>query len=145
MMNRKAQELGMTHSIFFDSSGLDANNTASPRDVAKMLAAAAKYPLIAEISTTTDYEAQVVGSSRRIHYWNSNRLARSDAWTVITGKTGYISDAGYCLAVNTKTSSDRELLMVFLGAPGKGLRFGDAAKANAWVEALDAEPVASLQ
>jgi D-alanyl-D-alanine endopeptidase (penicillin-binding protein 7) len=144
LMNRKAQQLGMSHSIFFDASGLDANNTASARDVAKMLEAASKYPLIARITTMTDYEATVLNNNRKLHYVNSNRLARSSSWEVVTGKTGYISEAGYCLAVNAKTASDRKLLMVFLGAPARLSRFGDAARAVSWVEAGD-DPVVSRE
>lgn len=138
LMNRKAQQLGMTHSIFFDASGLDANNTASARDVAKMLEAASQYPLIAQITTMPDYEATVLNrAGRKLHYVNSDRLARSSSYEVITGKTGYISDAGYCLAVNTQIDGNRKLLMVFLGAPARLSRFGDAARAITWVEAGD--------
>lgn len=142
MMNRKAQELGMTHSIFFDVSGLDSNNTATAYDVARMLDAASKYPLIHQISTMTDYEATVLSSGRALHYVNSNRLARYGQLDVVAGKTGYISDAGYCLTLSAKTAG-RELLMVFLNAPSKASRFADAARAAAWVQENAAVAVAS--
>ncbi len=143
MMNRKAQELGMAHSIFFDASGLDANNTSTPRDVARMLEAASSYPLIQKATTTTDYQASVGNKGKKIHYYNSNRLARSSSWDVVAGKTGYISDAGYCLAVAARAEDNRELLMVFLGAPARGSRFGDAARAMDWIAAETPDTVVS--
>lgn len=133
MMNRKAQSIGMQHSIFFDCSGLDANNAATANDVARMLDAAGKYPLIHQVATLSDYEATVLNTSKKLHYVNSNRLARYGNLDVIAGKTGYISDAGFCLTLSARVGG-RELLMVFLNAPSKAARFADAARAASWVE-----------
>ncbi|MFM7203378.1 MAG: D-alanyl-D-alanine carboxypeptidase family protein [Myxococcota bacterium] len=132
MMNRKAQDLGMSHSIFFDASGLDANNTSTANDVARMVAAAARYPLIHQIDQMPGFDATVLNSGRKLAYVNSNRLARYGVLDVVAGKTGYISDAGYCLTLSVRTAG-RELLMVFLNAPSKAARFQDAARAAEWV------------
>lgn len=132
MMNRKAQELGMTSSIFFDVSGLDSGNMASATDVARMVDAAGKYPLIHEIATLSGYDATVLNSGRKLAYVNSNRLARYGSFEVVAGKTGYISDAGYCLTLSIRQGG-RELLMAFLNTHSKTARFADATRAAAWV------------
>lgn len=132
MMNRKAQELGMTSSIFFDVSGLDSGNMASALDVARMVDAAGKYPLIHQIDNMAGYEATVLNTGRKLAYVNSNRLARYGSFEVVAGKTGYISDAGYCLTLSIRQGG-RELLMAFLNSHSKAARFADATKAAAWV------------
>ncbi len=43
-MNAKAKALGMTHTHFVDSSGLNPKNQSTASDVAKMVRAAYKYP-----------------------------------------------------------------------------------------------------
>lgn len=53
-MNRKAHDLGLADTQFFDSTGLNPRNVSSARDLAKMVAASASYPLIREFSTTRD-------------------------------------------------------------------------------------------
>jgi len=133
MMNRKAQSLGMTHTIFFDATGLDAANTASPLDVVTMLEAASRYPLIATITTTKEYRIKEVKTGRWIQLANTDRLLGSERWKVIAGKTGYISEAGYCLALNAHPETEDPFLMVFLGAPGRLTRFGDAVRVLKWV------------
>ncbi len=45
-MNDKAGQLGLAHTRFGDPTGLDERNRSTPREVAKMLAAALKMPLI---------------------------------------------------------------------------------------------------
>jgi serine-type D-Ala-D-Ala endopeptidase (penicillin-binding protein 7) len=49
-------------------------------------------------------------------------------------KTGYISEAGRCLVMQTKVAG-RKLIMVFLDSSGKFSRLGDAERVRNWVEA----------
>ena len=48
-------------------------------------------------------------------------------------KTGYISEAGQCLVMQTKIAG-RKLIMVFLDSAGKLSRLGDAERVRRWVE-----------
>src|SRR5262245_62070868 len=50
-MNAKAKSLGMTRSKFVDPAGLSSDNIASPRDLARLVAAAAANPTIRQYST----------------------------------------------------------------------------------------------
>ena len=52
-MNRKARQLGMSQSRFHDATGLNPLNVASADDLAKMVQAAYRYPLIRQFVITS--------------------------------------------------------------------------------------------
>lgn len=123
-MNRKALELGLTHTRFVEFTGLDERNVSTAADVARLLRAAAKQPLIRSISTTRSYEFR---TRRRSHFiGNTNRLLYGD-YEILGGKTGFIQKAGYCFATWLRTD-DREMIAVVLGAPTAATRFADVVR-----------------
>lgn len=134
-MNKKSTDLGLTHTSFGDPTGLDERNRSTPREVARMLAAALKMPLISEITRKARYVAHSVGgrASRAIEYTNTDVIARGSRYDVLGGKTGYTDLAGYCLAIAARLDQKREVAMVFLGAHGKLTRFGDFTRAAQWI------------
>jgi len=124
-MNRKASVLGLHNTRFVEFTGLDPANQGSAEDIAQLLKNAARRPLIAEITSTPEYEYR---SSRRVHHLvNSNRLARYHTLDVRSGKTGFISGAGYCVATWVRQGS-RDLITVVLGAPSNPARFNETRK-----------------
>ena len=124
-MNRKAAELGMTHTSFVESTGLDERNVSTAADVARMLRAAAAMPLIRQISTTREYHFL---SARRQHaIRNTDRLLYGNRYEILGGKTGFISEAGYCFATWIRTEG-REMIAVVLGAPTAATRFADTVR-----------------
>lgn len=133
-MNDKARALGLAHTSFGDPTGLDERNQSTPRDVAKMLIAALKVPLIAEITEKARYVAAPVGRPGwKIEYNNTDLIARGSRFDVLGGKTGYTDRAGYCLAIAARLDGKREVAMVFLGAVGKLTRFADFTRAAQWI------------
>ncbi|MDT8407534.1 MAG: serine hydrolase, partial [Methylococcales bacterium] len=54
-MNRKAKALGLHYTQFRDPTGLYAQNVSSARELARMVAAAARYPLIRRFTTTPSH------------------------------------------------------------------------------------------
>jgi serine-type D-Ala-D-Ala endopeptidase (penicillin-binding protein 7) len=147
-MNAKARQLGMVNSSFVDPTGLSNANKSTARDVAILVKAAARNPLIAEFSTTPQHLANLGG--RNMQYLNSNRLVRKkdSGWNIALQKTGYIVEAGRCLTMVSEVAG-RHLVMVLLDAESNGARTGDAEKLRRWavaqwggpeaVAALDAE------
>jgi D-alanyl-D-alanine endopeptidase (penicillin-binding protein 7) len=133
-MNAKARELQMHDSEFADPAGLDASNVASPADLARMVVAASRYPLIRE--STTRQSEQVHPYKRRgpLRYVNTNRLLRNEHWDIEISKTGYINEAGRCLAMLVEIE-DTEMVMVFLDSFGKLTPFGDANRTRKWLQA----------
>jgi D-alanyl-D-alanine endopeptidase (penicillin-binding protein 7) len=135
-MNAKAHALGMHSTRFEDPTGLTSNNMSTANDLAKMVAAAYHYPLIRELSTTS--EASVEVSGREMAYHNTNPLVKSPAWDVGLSKTGYIHEAGKCLVMLARVA-DRSVVIVLLDSVGKLTRVGDANRIKRWLERAHAE------
>lgn len=130
-MNRKARELGMVDTQFADPTGLTASNVSSAHDLAKMVAAAYQYPLIREFSTASEREVRL-GSRPRM-FRNTNSLVKSPQWEIGVSKTGYITEAGKCLVMQTWLNS-KPTVIVLLDSLGKATRIGDANRIKRWVE-----------
>lgn len=134
-MNRKAAELGLADTRFADPTGLLADNVSSARDLVKMVAAAAAYPLIREFSTTSDYALALNGRTREFH--NTNPLVASPNWEIGVSKTGYIQEAGKCLVMQAWLNN-KPMIIVLLDSWGRLTRVGDANRIKRWVEHMAA-------
>ena len=130
-MNIKAQALGMRDTRFEDPTGLTSSNVSTANDLAKMVTAAYRYPLIREFTTTS--EATVDISGRELAYHNTNPLVSSNAWDVGLSKTGYIHEAGKCLVMQARVA-DKPVVIVLLDSSGKQTRVGDANRIKRWME-----------
>ncbi|EJL83052.1 D-alanyl-D-alanine carboxypeptidase [Polaromonas sp. CF318] len=131
LMNAKAKMLGMTDTSYVEPTGLSSRNQSSAQDLATLVNAAHGDPMLRELSTSTGY--QVAVGSRTLQYNNTNRLVKNPEWDIGLQKTGYISEAGQCLVMQTKIAG-RKLIMVFLDSAGKLSRLGDAERVRRWVE-----------
>lgn len=130
-MNAKARALGMTNTRFVDPTGLSSQNTASARDLAKLVVAAHHHPVIRGYSTDTKY---AVNAGRyTLNYMNSNRLVMNSNWDIDLQKTGYIAEAGRCLLMHARIDN-RPVVMVFLDSKGKDSRLADAGRVRKWLE-----------
>jgi D-alanyl-D-alanine endopeptidase (penicillin-binding protein 7) len=132
-MNRKAVTLGMTRSHFVDPAGLSSENVASPRDLARLVAAAAANSTIRAYSTDTAYTVKI--GRQIVEYHNTNNLVRSPDWDIVVQKTGYISEAGQCLVMQTVIDG-RTVSMVLLNSFGKYTRVADARRVRKWLDTL---------
>ncbi|MBM3352852.1 MAG: peptidase S11 [Betaproteobacteria bacterium] len=130
-MNEKARALGMSESRFVDASGLSPGNVSSARDLARLLEAAHRYPVIRDYSTRKSAKLNVSG--REQGFRNTNGLVRSVNWDIGLSKTGYTSEAGRCLVMRVRMQS-RELIVVLLDSWGKHSRIGDANRIRKWLE-----------
>lgn len=132
-MNEKAEALGMTQSRFLDPAGLAPDNVASARDVATMVQAAQGYPLIVEATTTGAMTVYPFEGRGPLRFVNTNRLVNRQTWEIGLSKTGYINEAGRCLAMQAAIA-DRSLTIVLLDAFGKLTPFGDSNRLRQWIE-----------
>lgn len=131
-MNDKARSLGMNDTHYVDSTGLSSQNVASARDLGKLVVAAYQYPLVRRYSTDTEYVVESKGVL--LQYSTSNGLVKNPNWDIGLQKTGYISEAGRCLVMQTKIDG-RPVVMVLLDSKGKHTRLADAARVRKWLEA----------
>jgi serine-type D-Ala-D-Ala endopeptidase (penicillin-binding protein 7) len=129
-MNAKAKSLGMTGAHYVDSTGLSHLNVASARDLAKLVVAAYQQPIIRQYSTDPQYQVEPGG--RPLEYHNSNHLVENPGWQIGLQKTGYITEAGRCLVMQTIVEG-RPVVMVFLDSRGKYSRQGDADRMKKWL------------
>lgn len=113
-MNAKAAELGMKHTVFENTNGLDdttVNHVTSARDIATMSAELiVKHPKILE------YSSIWMDSIRNGEFGltNTNRLIRF--YSGANGlKTGSTSKAGFCISASAKRG-DMQLICVVMGA-----------------------------
>jgi serine-type D-Ala-D-Ala endopeptidase (penicillin-binding protein 7) len=139
-MNIKAQSLGMRDTHFEDPTGLTSNNVSTANDLAKMVVAAHRYPLIREFTTTSEATVDIGG--RPMAYHNTNPLVKSSAWDVGLSKTGYINEAGKCLVMQARVA-DKPVVIVLLDSVGKQTRVGDANRIKRWMESTQARAQAS--
>lgn len=132
-MNAKARALGMSNTRFVEPTGISEKNVSTARDLAKMIQAAARYPLINELSTTPKKDMHFRKPGHVRAFYNTNPLVRASAWHIETSKTGFINEAGRCLVMKAEVK-DRELAIVLLDSFGKRSHVGDAGRIKRWME-----------
>ena len=115
MMNAKAEELGLTNTHFKNTNGLpEKDHYTSARDIAIISRELLKHEEVTRF--TKIYEDYLRKDSEK-PFWlvNTNRLVRF--YDGVDGlKTGYTSEAKYCLAATAK-KGDMRVIAVVMGAP----------------------------
>jgi D-alanyl-D-alanine endopeptidase (penicillin-binding protein 7) len=140
-MNEKARMLGMTRTHYADATGLSAQNVSTANDLAKLVAAAARYEEIRDFSTTASHFVEVQPTGQILGFNNTNRLVQNSDWNIHLSKTGYIREAGKCL-VMLATIASKPFVIVLLDSAGKYTRLGDAQRVRYWLETGQTLPVA---
>jgi serine-type D-Ala-D-Ala endopeptidase (penicillin-binding protein 7) len=131
-MNAKARALGMKTAHFTDPTGLSSGNVSSAADLAKLVTAAAADPTIRTFSTHASHTVLV--GKQQLEFRNTNSLVNKADWDIRVQKTGYTSDAGQCLVMQT-VIRERPVLIVLLNSFGKYTRVADARRIRKWMEA----------
>jgi D-alanyl-D-alanine endopeptidase (penicillin-binding protein 7) len=139
-MNAKAQAIGMKDTTYVEPTGLSSANQSSAQDLVKLVDVAHQIPVLRDFTTSTGY--QVAVGKHMLQYNNTNRLVKNPDWDIGLQKTGYISEAGRCLVMQT-TVAGRRLIMVFLDSVGKLTRIADAERVRHWLEASSSAKVSS--
>ncbi len=121
MMNQKAAKLGMKNTNFVNAHGLsDPNHYTTAYDISLMSRELLyKYPQITEYTSIySDYLRQ--DTKRPLWLVNTNRLVKF--YNGADGlKTGYTSEAKYCLSATAKKDNFR-VLAVVMGEPTSQIR-----------------------
>ena len=132
-MNRKAADLGMVNTRFVEPTGMSPDNVSTPRDLARLIQAAAKDPVIAELSTTPQKDIKFRTPRSMMTFYNTNPLARTGTWKIEASKTGFHSHAGRCLVLQAQIQ-ERHLAVVLLDSFGKYSHVGDVRRVQRWLE-----------
>ncbi|MFP7411676.1 D-alanyl-D-alanine endopeptidase [Aeromonas veronii] len=132
-MNNKARQLGMRNTHFYDSTGLSTRNVATAQDLAKLVAAAYRQPLIRQFTQDENREMRFSTPAYSLMFNNTNPLVKNPDWDVRLSKTGFTDEAGRCLVMRAKPDS-RELAIVLLNSVGKRTPIGDANRIRKWLK-----------
>ncbi len=118
-MNEKAQSLGLTHTHFVNTSGLDVDGHYSTvKDVASMLKEALKNETFREIFQTKSYLTSDKSMTFYSTLGSSLTKFHLKADYILGAKTGYTYDAGRCLAsIAYDQNQDIYYLLVTARAP----------------------------
>ena len=131
LMNEKAISLGCTQTYFITPNGLDAADekgvhSSTAADMAKIMRYAIDNEDFLKITQTADYSFTDCDRKRSFEVHNKNvLLTMMDG--VLSGKTGYTADAGYCYVCAVK-KDDRTFIAALLGSgwpPHKGYKWSD--------------------
>jgi D-alanyl-D-alanine carboxypeptidase (penicillin-binding protein 5/6) len=116
LMNRHAEELGLTSSHFMNSTGLpDQDHYMSARDIARLAAV-----LIREFPDYYAWYSEKEFTWNDITQYNRNKLLWRDD-SVDGVKTGHTDSAGYCLVTSAEKEGMR-LITVVLGTKSENAR-----------------------
>ena len=132
-MNAKAKQLGMRNSRFHDATGLSSSNVSTAQDLAKLIAAAYRQPLIRQFTQDSDEEMRFAVPGYSLHFNNTNPLVKNPDWDVRLSKTGFTNEAGRCLLMRAKPDN-KELAIVLLNSFGKRTPIGDANRIRKWLK-----------
>ncbi len=129
LMNKRAEDMGLTDTHFEDCCGLtdSDNHYTTAKDVALMSRELiTKYPQILDYTTIWMEDITHVTSQGTSNFTlsSTNKLLKMYEWT--TGlKTGSTSKALYCLSA-TANKDDIDMIAVVMGSPNNKSRFQDA-------------------
>ena len=123
-MNARAAELGCTGTRFINANGLDGmgeKTMTTAHDLALISCELLRHPKILEY--TGIWMDSIRGG--KFSLANTNKMLKS--YPGLTGlKTGYISEAGYCISA-TAERDGLSLVAVVMAAPTKETRVADAS------------------
>lgn len=139
-MNAKAAALGMGNTRFVEPTGLSSGNVSTARDLARLVSAAADYPLIKEFSTNPRRDTRFSKPRYTLAFANTNPLLRNENWDIEISKTGYTRPAGQCLVMLTNIE-ERPVALVLLDSFGKLSPMGDANRVRRWLQTGEGGPV----
>ena len=126
MMNEKAAQLGMKDTKFVNSSGLPAEgHVSSARDIAVMSRELLKHEFITKYTGAyQDYLRQ--NTDKPFWLVNTNKLVRF--YNGVDGlKTGYTSEAKFCLSA-TARRGDFRVIAVVMGEPDAKTRNAEISR-----------------
>ncbi|MDQ2918247.1 MAG: D-alanyl-D-alanine endopeptidase [Casimicrobiaceae bacterium] len=132
-MNFKAASLGLSHTHYSDPTGLSPENVSTASDLAKLVQAAAEYPMIREFTTTPSQLVEMTPTGKTLGFNNSNALVKNQAWDITLQKTGYIREAGKCVVMLVNIAS-KPFVIVLLDSLGQYTRIADAQRVKHWLE-----------
>ncbi|MBM5789881.1 D-alanyl-D-alanine carboxypeptidase [Candidatus Parcubacteria bacterium] len=136
-MNAQARRLNLSRTQFVEPSGIEPGNVSTPLEMARLARDAFSRETVRSTTTTATKYVQVASTGAQKKMINTNWMLwkpqYDDLW-VTAGKTGYLDESGWNLAVSVRPNQndERELLIVLFGAVSRSGSFQDAERLARW-------------
>jgi len=134
-MNAVAREIGLVNTTFADPTGLSSKNRSTTREIAKLLNVVLENPEIKQATTqSASYFTSVAGTEYAVPSTNEllDSFINQYPYQIIGGKTGYLPEAAYCLAVQVQENEGHDIFVVVLGSASKEDRFREVKGLTQW-------------
>lgn len=117
-MNNNAKKWGAVDTKLIEPTGLSTDNISTAKDYALILKNATQDAQIKKISTTVTYQFTTINTKQKHTIKNTNKLLSGGDFSLQSSKTGYLIEAGHCLAmaIQDKTTN-QNFIVVTLGSP----------------------------
>ncbi|MBN1584868.1 D-alanyl-D-alanine carboxypeptidase [Candidatus Uhrbacteria bacterium] len=134
-MNRKAEEIGLTETAFADPTGLELDNVSNAREVAVMLAYAMDnyHEIRRAASTSKQTVMSMDGEIRELEHTNKLLTDPNNGLYVLGGKTGYLIESQWNLALKVRDHRKRPVIAVIFGSDAQNWVFSETERAVTWV------------
>ena len=119
LMNKKAEDLGLSDTRFINPSGLEGENNqySTVYDLLVITRYALENPTFAKIVSTVEYEIPYTQDHKYIYLFNETNLLTS--YPGVRGvKTGYTDEAGLCL-VTYLNHEGHKIIAILLNAENR--------------------------
>jgi len=137
-MNEQVKLWGAGETKFVEPTGLSSANVSSAHDYALIMKAALTDDLLADITSAPVYKFTTLSKISHTIV-NTNKLIAgqpsSTALPINASKTGYLVEAGYCLAARVKAKDDNYII-VSLGAPTRDASFNEMSDLINYLERI---------
>ncbi len=136
-MNRRAEELGCENTHFTNVNGLEnSDHYSTAADLARIAREAMDHDLFEQICGTQSHTVPATNLAGERNLENTNLLLDENSdlyYSYADGiKTGYFSDAGYCL-VSSAEKDDMHVIGVVMNSPSQNGQFRDSITLCDWM------------
>ncbi|HQB51147.1 MAG TPA: RlpA-like double-psi beta-barrel domain-containing protein [bacterium] len=116
-MNANVKKWGATNTKFVEPTGLSTDNVSTAKDYALILKNTSQDATIKKISTTAQYKFTTINTKKAHTIKNTNKLLREGQFELQSSKTGYLVEAGHCLAMAAQNKiTKQKFIVVTLGS-----------------------------
>jgi len=124
-MNENVKTWGATSAVFVEPTGLSPKNECSVKDYVAIVEKAATDSIMMRASATKKYTLYNINGQKSHTISHSNSLLGLYRYPITISKTGYLNEAGYCLANRIETKNDN-LVVVTFGNKTRSASFKDS-------------------
>lgn len=116
-MNTNAKKWGALNTKFVEPTGLSVDNVSTAKDYALILKNISQDTNIKKISTTAGYKFTTINTKQTHTVKNTNKLLTENQFPLQSSKTGYLVEAGHCLAMTAQNQATKQkFIVVTLGS-----------------------------